>query len=297
MRQRLSLSQIHSKIRRDQTKQRQAIRRWNNAIRTLDNEVGRSNLNRSRAISAYNRGVRSHNALVKANRARLSAARRVLHGQTVTARYSPLFASVTALSSAYERLDSSDVDPLLSGLAGRETTNGVTVLNTLLGDGSHGRTGEGDLTDTKLSERLSKYSVDMRNRWFGAIFALNPANPDAARHFCASAREILTGILDTEAPDPDVKLRFPNCQVTEQGKPTRSSKIHYCLDRNGLNNGVLEEFIEANIKDLMVLFKDLNKGTHGPAGKFTMPQLTVIKTRVEDAIDFICEIVTQPYQT
>ena len=73
--------------------------------------------------------------------------------------------------------------------------------------------------------------------------------------------------------------------------PTRRAKIHYCLDRRGLGNEALEDFTEANIKNLSVLFKDLNSGAHGPAGRFSLPQLIAIKTRVEDAIEFICEIV------
>ncbi|MCY3994352.1 MAG: hypothetical protein OXF50_24225 [Caldilineaceae bacterium] len=132
----------------------------------------------------------------------------------------------------------------------------------------------------------------MQGRWSGALFALNPRNPDAARHFCTSAREILANILDTEAPNADVLSRFPDCQVTGQGTPTRRAKIHYCLDRSGLNNETLEDFIDANINDLSVLFKDLNTGAHGPAGRFSLPQLAAIKIRVEDAIDFICKIVT-----
>ena len=55
----------------------------------------------------------------------------------------------------------------------------------------------------------------------------------------------------------------------------------------------IEDFGEANIKDLSALFKDLNTGTHGPAGRFSLPQLTAIKTRVEDAIEFVCEIASQ----
>ena len=132
----------------------------------------------------------------------------------------------------------------------------------------------------------------MQDRWSGAIFALNPRNPDAARHFCSSAKEILAGILNAEAPDADVLSQFPECQVTQQGTPTRRAKVHYCLEGSGLNNGALEDFIEVNINDLSVLFKDLNTGAHGPAGRFSLPQLVAIKTRVEDSIEFICEIAS-----
>ena len=274
MPRRLSLSQIRSKIRQAQTKQRQAIQKWNSAVRTYDNKV------------------RSYNARVRANQSRLRSAVQSLSTRTITVRYRSFHTSAAALYSAYERLDNSDADPFLSDLAERDTANSVTLLNTLLGDSSHDRVGDVELTSTKLSESLSRYPTDMQDRWSGAIFALNPRNPDSARHFCTSAREILADILNTEAPDAEVLSWFPDCDVTEQGTPTRRAKIHYCLDRSGLNDGALENFIEVNINDLSVLFKDLNTGAHGPAGRFSLPQLTAIKTRVEDSIDFICEIVT-----
>ncbi len=292
MPRRLSSSQMRSKIRQAQTKQRQAIRKWNGAVHTFNNEVRRYNSERRRAINAYNREVGSHNARVRAYRSQLRAALQSLSTRTVTTRYASIHTSATALRTAYERLDNSDADPVLSDLAERDTANSVTLLNTLLGDSSHVRLGDGELTSTKLTGSLSRYSPDMQDRWSGAIFALNPRNPDAARHFCASSREILAEILNTEAPDAEVLSRFPDCQITEQGTPTRRAKIYYCLDRSGLSHGTLEDFVDVNINDLSVLFKELNTGTHGPAGRFSLPQLTAIKARVEDSIDFLCEIVT-----
>ena len=196
------------------------------------------------------------------------------------------------LRFAYQQLDNSDADPFLSDLAERDTANSVTVLNALLGDSSHVHAGDSELTDTKLTRLLSRFPTDIQDRWSGAVFSLNPQNPDAARHFCTSAREILADILNTEAPDADVLSRFPDCQVTDQGTPTRRAKIRYCLDQGGVSHRYLEDFIEININDLTLLFKDLNRGAHGPAGKFSLPQLTAIKTRVEDAVEFICQIVT-----
>ena len=288
----LSSSQIRSRLRQAQTKQRQAIQKINSAVRSYNNKVRQYNSERRRTLDAYNREVRSYNARVRANQSRLRSALRSLSTRTITVQYTSFHASVEALHSAYERLDNSDVHPFLADLAERDTANSVTVLNTLLGDDSQANVENRELTSTKLSEPLSRYSSDMQERWAGAIFALNPHNPDAARHFCSSAREILINILNSEAPDEEVLARFPNCELTEHGAPTRRAKIHYCLDRGGLNNEALEDFTEVNIGDLSVLFKDLNTGTHGPAGKFSLPQLTAIKTRVEDAIEFIYEIVT-----
>ena len=67
MPRRLSSSQIRSKLRQAQTEQRQAIQKWNSAVRTSDNKVRQYNSERRRAIDAYNREVRSYNARVRAN--------------------------------------------------------------------------------------------------------------------------------------------------------------------------------------------------------------------------------------
>ena len=176
-----------SQMRQAQTKQRQAIQKWNSAVRTHNTKVRQYNSERKRAIDAYDRDVRSYNARVRSNQSRLRSALQSLSARTITVRYSSVHTSVAALHSAYERLDRSDADPFLSDLAERDTANSVTVLNTLVGADSHVQVGDRDLTSTKLAESLKRYSTDVQDRWSGAIFALNPHNPDAARHFCTSS--------------------------------------------------------------------------------------------------------------
>ena len=285
MPRRVSASQIRSKIRQAQTKQRQAVQRYNSDVRRFNSE-------RKRRIDAYNRAVRSYNSRLRSNRNRLQSALQRLSRQSVTVRFTTLHQSSLSLSTAYERLDNGGADPFLSDLAERETANSVAVLNALLADEEEPQGSVDDLSTSRITDSLSSFSDDLAMRWSGAIFALNPANPDAARHFCTSAREIIAEILNTEAPDEDVLARFPNCERTERETPTRRAKVQYCLDRSGLSNVLLESFVDTNIKDLTILFQDLNSGAHGSAGKFTLEQLRVIKTRVEDAIDFVCEVVS-----
>ena len=284
MPRRVSASQISSKIRQAQTKQRQAVQRYNNEVRRLNSE-------RKRRIDAHNRAVRSYNNRLRSNHNRLRSALQRLSSQTVTVRFTSLYQSSLSLSTAYEGLDNVGADPFLSDLAERETANSVAVLNALLADGEQPQVTAG-LSNSRITDSLSSFSEDLAMRWSGAIFALNPANPDAARHFCTSAREIIAEILNGEAPDEHVLARFPNCERTQLSTPTRRAKVQYCLDRSGLSNVLLESFIDTNIKDLTILFQDLNSGAHGSAGKFTLEQLGAIKTRVEDAIEFVCEVVS-----
>ena len=285
MPRRISASQLRSRLQQAQNKQRQAIQRYNS-------EVRQHNAERKRQIDAYNRAARSYNSRLRTNRNRLQSALQRLSRQPSTVRYTSLHQSFLVLSTAYGELDGSGAaDPLLSDLAERETANSASLLNLLLGNSDQPQGNATDLAVTKIGNSLSSFSEDLRSRWAGAIFALNPANPDAARHFCTSTREIIAEILNTAAPDEDVFAVLPDCQVTDRGTPTRRAKINYCLDHNGLTDVFLESFVEANIKDLTVLFDDLNSGAHGTAGKFDLQQLAGIKNRSEDAIDFMCRIV------
>ena len=283
---RSAINQYNRKVREYNNKRKRAIADYNREVRQY-------NTDRRSAIDAYNRGAREYNRRVRANRARLQSARLIAtRRQPVVGHYYPVHRSAVELSDAYDRLDYAEADPYLSDLAERETVNSLTVVNSLLGEPGSGFDNGDDINTTKITHELSAISLDLNDRWHGALFALNPTNPDAARHFCTSSREIITGILNSNAPDDDVLDQIPNCPLTERGTPTRRAKIAYCLDRLGVANDDLEGFIDTNVRDLSVLFDELNAGAHGPAGKFSMSELASIKTRVEDTVAFMCEIAS-----
>ena len=291
MARRLTSSQIRSRL---QQAQRQRTQKINSVIRNYNNKALQHNAKVKQAVDSYNRGARNYNARVRANRARLESYMRRLSGQTAIARYGLLHQSTLDLRDAYTRLDSSHADPFLADLAERDTANSVATLSTLVEDDGSAEVDQSDLASTRITAALATITPELSNRWGGAVFALNPVNPDAARHFCTSSREIIASILDIQAPDSEVLTSFPNCGRTPNGTPTRGAKVHYCLAVNGLQDDFLETFIDSNIENLSALFRELNSGTHGPAGNFSLGQLHMIKTRVEDAIAFICEVAGIP---
>ena len=83
----------------------------------------------------------------------------------------------------------------------------------------------------------------------------------------------------------------PNCEITEKGNPTRRAKINYLLQQKELNDPLLEEFVDNDVKDILDLFRVLNDATHGLAGIYDHTQLSSIKKRVEDGIHFLSQIV------
>ena len=289
----MSPSQLRNMIRQAEAKQRRAVEDYNRKVREHNRKV-------QRAVDGYNQAVRSYNAKVRANRQRLqrelsrlaSASR-----STTSVRYR---SSSEILYRTFQRVEvraeaSAHTERLerFVDLSERETANSVAVTNALAGaEGA----GEGDedigLNDTAVKDELRTVSRDLDDRWRGALFALDPRNPDAARHFCTSAREVITHFLELTAPDAAVFNWFPACAQTSEGRPTRRARINLLLARQGLAVAEYEEFVERDVDNVLELFQVFNDGTHGSAGKFSLPQLKAMKRRVEDGILFLANLIS-----
>ncbi len=165
------------------------------------------------------------------------------------------------------------------------------MMNALLDGGGGVGAGATAPIESPLTPALQSISGELGDRWRGALFSLSPQNPDAARHFCTSAREIIARILDAKAADTAVAAAIPACERTQQGTPTRRAKIRYLLQRKSMGHGELEAFVEADMTNVVDLFQAFNKGTHGDAGAFDIGQLGILRKRVEDAITFLSRVV------
>ena len=200
MTRRINLSQFRSKLRQLESNRRQAISRYNQGVRKYNERVR----NFKQALERYNREVRSYNSRQRLNRQRLQSELRRLQSQRST-RYSTLRISVSRLQTVYARLEQSAAGRTLSpadnyflDLAEQEAANSVGVVNALLAP-EESQTAS-PLQETAITDEVAVISQDLDARWRGALFALNSQNPDAARHFCASSREIFAQILEVTAP-------------------------------------------------------------------------------------------------
>ena len=257
MARKINLSQIKSKINQAKNKQKAAIRKFENDVNRIINK-------HNQGVRQYSQKVRQHNTKVRASRQKLINAlntfRRRSYRPTATIQYSvDLNQSVHILNTSYERLESTitqrhdDYDRrLLLDLPERENTNSLMLYNSLTGNDEDDGQYEDDLGRTAIEELIYQTSPEYCSRWKGAIFALNPGNPDAARHFCTSAREICIGLLDIHAPDNEV-FAFDSNDLTEDGKPTRRSKIKYLLHRKSILDSDFESFVEQDFKNVLRL--------------------------------------------
>lgn len=291
---RMTPAQARAKLQRAQQQRRQALNKLQQAARRYDADVKRAankhNSDVRRAVDKQNREARAHNQRVRSQRARLQQELTRLQS-TQTTRYVTYQQSVTTLGRSWEQVEAAAptvrwLDAGVLDLAEQETANSAAALSELL-DPSDEEGNAARLSDTAISDELSELAEDLDSRWRGALFALSPANPDAARHFCTSSREILTTILETWAPDDEVEAAFPNEPRTEQGTISRRTRVRYCLHRRGQDLDELTDFVTDDIDNVVSLFRAFNDGTHGHAGRFTVTQLAALKQRVEHAILFL----------
>lgn len=297
MARRVSFSQMRSKLRQAQAKQKQAINKYNREARARNQSVKSAVAKYNQVVNRYNSQIRTHNSRVRANRNRLRHEIGKLARAASRPAYTTFRRSVENVHRTYVRLESAAETSRYDGrfdevldLSEREAANNASVMNAMLGNPEeiHGH----EITQsTALDPILQLIGADLPERWHGALYSLSPSNPDAARHFCTSAREILSSILDSRAPDGLVLAEMPACEKMQNGSPTRRSKIRFFLQRSNISESALEDFVEEDMKNVLQLFREFNDGTHGSAGRFSLEQLSAIKRRVEHAVEFLWSII------
>jgi hypothetical protein len=286
MPRRISPSQARSQMRRAQSQLRQASSKLERAGRQFD-----------RDLNKLTREVRAYDARSRSNQARLRREVSRLSNATTTTRHVTYRQSVATFQQSFAVLESSPpswIDAELFDMSEGEAANSAAALNALL-EGPEARDSAADavaeLRSTKLDGELAEIAPDCEARWTGALFALHPDNPDAARHFCTSARELLSGILTRFAPDDDVLADDPDCPKTDEGDVSRRARVRFILRSRGICDDAFEGFVDKDIDDVVRLFREFNDGTHGSAGTFGLKQLVALKIRVEDALLFVHRIV------
>lgn len=295
---RKSPAQIRSQLRQAQQKSRQAQQKARQAQQKLQRAANNLDQARRQYVRDVNRAIDRHNAGVRRRNAQRQRLQRELETAarrpptTVRVQYRT---SVDRFTTSFQTLERQAIaggwaDSEVFDLTSGEAANSVAALNALLDPAGTTEATDDEVEDlqrTDVDRQLAELDEEFAARWQGALFSLNPKNPDAARHFCSSAREMLANILSTVAPADDVTSDDPDCARTDDGKVTRRARIRYCLRASGLEADALTPFVDEDIDNVLELFGEFNDGTHGAAGRFTLDQLRTLKRRVEDAVTFV----------
>ncbi|WP_221857300.1 hypothetical protein [Microbacterium marinilacus] len=288
-------AQLKAALNRAQRQQKQAVDKYNREARRYNAAVKKSVNDYNREVRVYNAKARAHNTAVRNHRSRLEQEIRRLNSRPSSTTFVSYRTSVESLGLSYvsteERLTGRQVTPAERDLMDRvseEAANSAYLLNAMDGDGApEDDPTEEELREASMQSELAPFGQDLVDRWSGALFSLSPRNPDAARHFCTSAREVLIAMIDHAAPDQGVVEADPTCDRTDRGVPTRRAKVGFLLRRKGVSVDEIEALIEQDVDNVLTLFRDFNDGTHGHAGRFTITQLSALRNRVESAISFI----------
>ena len=278
----MNISQLNSKMRQIQNKTNQQLKKIQ---RDTERQIKRET---TKMINDYKKNIRKNYQKLQKELNRFNNSQHMTTKYTISVKN--LNSSYEKVNATYNQLNSTTKEKEIFNHIEQENVNNLTVANTLISSDAEEDIGT-ELQDNVIGNQLKKLSDDLNNRWLGAIFALNPHNPDATRHFCTSTREIFTEIFDKYAKDKEVFSIFPDCDKTDRGNATRKSKIKYFLYKKGIDIKNADEFIDNDIDNILELYHILSDGTHGEAGRYNIIQLKAIKKRVEDGINFLCSIV------
>lgn len=273
-----NMSRFKSQVRQAQQKaEREMKREITKATRKFENEMNRE-------LRKYNSNVRHNQQIITREINKLRSYSTVQ--SSYTASLGIMHQRYAVVGSAYQDSFVTPEQEYILDLVDQEHANSLITANAVENDAFS----EDNTADVEIGNKLQVVSEDLNNRWKGAVFALNPQNPDAARHFCTSAREIFTEFIELRAPDDKVIEHDPACERTPQNKkPTRRAKIRYMMRNIDIDDSVID-FAEADITNILELFHVLSDGTHGAAGRYEFKKLVQVKKRVEQGINFLCEI-------
>lgn len=266
--------------------------KFRSQMNKLQREAKRAERKIKQNINNFNREVREYNSNVRRNRNKiLRELNRIQSTNTLNTEY---YTSVQLVHNTYTKVNElynkGIVDDELFNAIENENANSLELGNVVLNK-SEIEDSEESFNELNISDKLIKISPDLNNRWKGALFSLSPDNPEAARHFCTSTREILKVLIDDGIKDKDVINNNPKCEKTKNGTPTRREKIKYAMSKKGISNELIIEFTDNNIENIVSLINELSNGTHGHSNKYSLNQLKLFRKRFEDSINFVCEYV------
>jgi hypothetical protein len=299
---RMTPSQFRAAVQKAQRDQKRAIDSYNREVRKHNAAAKKAVDGYNREVRNYNSRARAHNREVENQRRRVRQEIQRLNSRPASSEFVTVRTSTETFVRTFESVDTalstqplSRADRRFLDLASDEAANSAYLMNALDGDGApQDDLDEDELRAPSLASELASFGQDLVHRWTGALFALSPANPDAARHFCTSAREVVISMLENSAPDAEVLSAHPTCERTDRGLPTRRAKVTYLLSRHGATASGIPDLVADDVENVLSLFRTFNDGTHGHAGRFTITELTALRTRVESAVSFLHEVVSSP---
>jgi hypothetical protein len=134
-------------------------------------------------------------------------------------------------------------------------------------------------TNDILLRVLLELDPELVNLWLGAKEAIISDNPDKARHFNVSLRELFTHVLHKLAPDKEIKSWSAIQDDFKDGRPTRAARLRYIYRE--FNKDSFGDVIRKFNSFSLELIDFLNGGTHKPRINMRDMQYRMIMMQME----------------
>lgn len=144
------------------------------------------------------------------------------------------------------------------------------------------REGFAALVRDEIVELLAELNPSLVPVLQGARASLNGSNVEVVRNVCGSLRELFREVLDSLAPDAEIKNWSKDPGHFSNGHATRRARMEFALA--GVDGGPLKNLIKADIKRATELVGVLNQGAHQIPPSITREQLQVVSDATEAAI-------------
>jgi hypothetical protein len=186
--------------------------------------------------------------------------------------------------------------PIASELAARELFTTTTLVKSIFAGEEPKNYKETEIikekisieTDDRLQRLLLELDPELVNLWLGAKEAISSDNPDNARHFNVSLRELFTHILHRLAPDKEIKSWSTNPDDYRDGRPTRDTRLRYIYRE--VNDDSFGTLIKKFISFSLELMDFLNRSTHAPRINMREMQFKMIMMQIELLISQLIEL-------
>lgn len=137
-----------------------------------------------------------------------------------------------------------------------------------------------------LPDALRSIDAELFRLWQGAWAALASTTPDKIRHGMTSARELVTHVLHSLAPDSEVKAWTSQAEHFHNDRPTRRARFLFIASHIGGDE--LRDYIIKEIDACLALIDLFQTGTHAINPPFTERQL---KSMLRKVHSMICALV------
>lgn len=140
-------------------------------------------------------------------------------------------------------------------------------------------------TDGELEQMLKELDPSFLRMLKGAERALNSQNPDKARHFGTSLRELFNHVLRELAPASKVESWTDDDNHFHKGRPTRRARILFISRKT--KSSSFKDYLHSDVKSVLEFINLFHGITHKKASGYSKEQLNGMHTKMRGTLHLL----------